>query len=191
MPEKYANGYPIKLVRDAIGERLGGEGTITYEPINDEATHIALLRRKLIEEAVEYLTDPSVGELADVLEVVWSLAVVDLRAPFEVVEQRAKTKRIERGGFKRGVAMVGHHEAAVPNDRSKGGDTMNVTDEMIEAACIAQGGPGWRGYDASLQIDVRAGLEAALAVAGCSEAVAAASGLDDPAAPAAPSEETR
>jgi hypothetical protein len=46
-----------------------------------------------------------------VLEVVWSLARVDLRAPFEVVSKRAKTKRIERGGFDRGMVMVGHHEA--------------------------------------------------------------------------------
>jgi predicted house-cleaning noncanonical NTP pyrophosphatase (MazG superfamily) len=106
----YANGYPIKLVRDHIGERLGGDGTLTYE-LADEQAHVALLRRKLIEEAIEYLTDPSVGELADVLEAVWSLAAVDLRAPFEVIEQRAKSKRIERGAFKRGVVMVAHHEA--------------------------------------------------------------------------------
>lgn len=108
---RYADGYPIKLVRDNIGERLGGEGTITYEPALDEETHIALLRRKLIEEAVEYLANPCVGELADVLEVVWSLARVDLRAPFAAVSERAKTKRIERGGFDRGMVMVGHHEA--------------------------------------------------------------------------------
>lgn len=109
--DKYADGYPVKLVRDYIGERLGGEGTITYEPIHDEAAHVALLRRKLVEEAIEYLMDPSVGELADVLEVVWSLAAVDLRAPFEVVSQHAKTKRVERGSFKRGTVMVAHHEA--------------------------------------------------------------------------------
>lgn len=109
--DRYAAGYPIKLVRDHIGERLGNDGTITYEPIGDEATHVALLRRKLVEEAVEYLVDPSVGELADVLEAVWSLAAVDLRAPFEVIEARAKSKRVERGGFKRGMVMVGHHAA--------------------------------------------------------------------------------
>jgi predicted house-cleaning noncanonical NTP pyrophosphatase (MazG superfamily) len=109
--DRYANGYPIKLVRDHIGERLGGDGTLTYEQIADEAEHVALLRRKLIEEAAEYLTNPTVNELADVLEVVWSLAAVDLRAPFEAVEARAKHKRTERGGFKRGMMMIGHHEA--------------------------------------------------------------------------------
>lgn len=108
---RFAGGYPIKLVRDHIGERLGNDGTITYEPIHDEAVHVGLLRRKLVEEAVEYLTDPSIAELADVLEAVWSLAAVDLKAPFEVVERRAKTKRQERGGFKRGMVMVGHHAA--------------------------------------------------------------------------------
>lgn len=117
---KYADGYPIKLVRDHIGARLGGEGTITYAPVEDDAEHVALLRRKLIEEAVEYLTNPCVAELADVLEVVWSLARVDLRTNPSVVSARASTKRIERGGFDRGMVMVGHHAAdgqnlAAPN----------------------------------------------------------------------------
>ncbi len=44
--DKYANGYPIKLVRDHIGERLGGDGTLTYERAGDEAEHIAALRKK-------------------------------------------------------------------------------------------------------------------------------------------------
>jgi len=30
---------------------------------------------------------------------------------FEVIEQRAKTKHIERGGFKRGMVMVAHSAA--------------------------------------------------------------------------------
>lgn len=108
---RYAAGYPIKLVRDHVGEALGGEGTISYEPIVDQDEHVALLRRKLVEEAAEYLANPSVEELADVLEVVWSLHRVDLRVPFEVVKQRAAAKRTERGGFDRGMVMVGHHPA--------------------------------------------------------------------------------
>lgn len=103
------DGCPIKLVRDHVGERLGGEGTITYERVSDEEQHVALLRRKLVEETAEYLADPSVGELADVLEVVWSLSRVDLKCPWEVVTQRAKRKREERGGFDQGMLMVGHH----------------------------------------------------------------------------------
>jgi predicted house-cleaning noncanonical NTP pyrophosphatase (MazG superfamily) len=116
---RYAGGYPIKLVRDHVGECLGGEGTITYESISDEEQHATLLRRKLVEEAVEYLTDPSVRELADVLEVIWSLSRVDLKCPWEVVVNRAKMKRAERGGFDRGMVMVGHHI-------TDGGDLLDV-----------------------------------------------------------------
>lgn len=107
---KYAAGYPIKLVRERIGERLGGVGTITYEPVPDGETHTALLRAKLIEEAVEYLLDPTVGELADVLEVVWALSE-RCHGGTSSVERAAMSKYRERGGFINGVVMVAHHEA--------------------------------------------------------------------------------
>jgi predicted house-cleaning noncanonical NTP pyrophosphatase (MazG superfamily) len=108
---KFAGGYPIKLVRDHIGHRLGGDGTITYEPIGDRDMHVALLRRKLVEEAAEYLADPTLAELADVMAVVWALARVDLGvAPFDV-ERAMNAKTWERGGFDQGMVMVGHHAA--------------------------------------------------------------------------------
>ncbi len=105
---QYADGYPIKLVRDDIGRRLGGEGTITYAPIGDRDEHIKLLRRKLAEEAFEYLTDPSVGELADVLAAARDLAEIDLEVPWADVMHAEALKRSERGGFRRGMVMVGH-----------------------------------------------------------------------------------
>lgn len=109
---RYAAGYPIKLVRDEIGERLGGEGTITYEPTHDRDEHIALLRRKLVEEAAEFLASPSVGELADVYEVVRCLAEIDPACvSLDAVIGEANQKRTERGAFERGVLMVGHHAA--------------------------------------------------------------------------------
>jgi predicted house-cleaning noncanonical NTP pyrophosphatase (MazG superfamily) len=109
--DKYANGYPVKLVRDYIGERLGGDGTITYELVADRAEHVALLRRKLVEEAVEYLTSPTADELADVFEVVAALAIVDLRITLGELTALANRKTMERGSFEDGVVMVAHHEA--------------------------------------------------------------------------------
>jgi len=108
---RYATGYPIKLVRDDIGARLGGDGTITYEPISDREEHVRLMRKKLVEEAAEYLTNPSVGELADVYAVLRALAIVDLGTTPEEVGRVALEKHNERGGFERGMLMVGHHEA--------------------------------------------------------------------------------
>lgn len=110
-PKVMPRGYPVKLVRDRIDQVLGGEGTVTYEVFRDRDQHVALLRRKLVEEAAEYLADPTLEELADVLEVVWSLARVDLDCPWTSVADRFMAKRTERGGLDGGVIMVAHHPA--------------------------------------------------------------------------------
>lgn len=94
-----AKPYLVKLVRDAVATKLVTD-TITYEPIPDPEEAIRLLRAKLIEEAVEYALDPSLHELADVLEVVQALAWHDLdRTPMSSVDSEAKRKRESRGGF--------------------------------------------------------------------------------------------
>lgn len=108
---QYADGYPIKLVRDDIGRRLGGSGSITYEPLTDRAEHIKRLRSKLAEEAIEYLLNPSVSELADVLGAARALAEVDLEVPWSDVEAADAQKCSERGGFRAGMVMVSHHHA--------------------------------------------------------------------------------
>lgn len=102
-----ATGYPVKLVRDRIGERLGGDGTVTYEPVGDRETHVKFLRRKLVEEVFEYIDEPSVSELADVLEAVMALA--RKAHPSEDIFAVAAHKNHERGSFQRGVLMVAHH----------------------------------------------------------------------------------
>ncbi|HEX7088692.1 MAG TPA: nucleoside triphosphate pyrophosphohydrolase [Longimicrobiales bacterium] len=101
-------GYLVKLVRDGIPALLKGEGTLTYEPMPKEE-HVKHLRRKLVEEAMEYVTDPSVGELGDVLAVVRDLAVVDLGVEWEDVFAAERRKRRVRGGFADGIGMYGRH----------------------------------------------------------------------------------
>jgi predicted house-cleaning noncanonical NTP pyrophosphatase (MazG superfamily) len=109
---KYADGYPIKLVRDFIGERLGGEGTISYRPLTDPREHAQMLRAKLIEEAAEYVAMPSLAELADVLTVVEALAEIAHGVEhLDELHDEAQRKIVERGGFMRGMVMVGHHAA--------------------------------------------------------------------------------
>lgn len=95
--------YPIKLVRDDIENAVGG-GVITYEHADHE-THRRLLRRKLIEEAIEYLEDPCVEELADVLEVVEALAYIDLEISSTDLLKVQKEKKWNRGSFDDGVVM--------------------------------------------------------------------------------------
>lgn len=99
-----ADGYRIKLVRDRV-EEIGPGRAFTYKPCRNRDEHVHLLRQKLGEEVVEYLLDPSVGELADILEVIESLAWLDLGVTWEEIDQAADQKFRERGGFREGTVM--------------------------------------------------------------------------------------
>lgn len=100
----------IKVVRDKIDSYLHGDGgldshtRITYSKINNEDLAEAL-RKKLIEEAAEYLLDPCVHELVDVLEVCHALATIDLNMMHKDVERVRLAKKAERGGFTHGLGM--------------------------------------------------------------------------------------
>lgn len=122
----HADGYPIKLVRDNIEHALRARAdeedvapTLTYERIEDRADapeqgrveHVKWLRKKLVEEAAEYLLDPGVGELADILAAIRALAIVDLGVSWHAVQAEEMRKHQERGGFVKGTVMVGHHPA--------------------------------------------------------------------------------
>jgi predicted house-cleaning noncanonical NTP pyrophosphatase (MazG superfamily) len=90
----------VKLVRDRIVDVAGTDDEVIYKPIGDRMQGIIELRKKLVEEAVEYLLDPSTGELADVLEAVETLAALDPACSgMEAVRKAQVAKRAERGGF--------------------------------------------------------------------------------------------
>jgi predicted house-cleaning noncanonical NTP pyrophosphatase (MazG superfamily) len=115
----------VKLVRDRVGQF--GNGGATYEPLIDFEDHAILLRQKLLEEVGEYLIDPSIGELADVLQVVRDLAAVDLHTEWETLEQEMYAKAEERGSFIEGTGMYvfstapDRHELAADHDTQKDG----------------------------------------------------------------------
>ncbi len=98
-----------KLVRDLVPVKIRRHGELAdvYQP--DRAELAALVKAKLVEEALEHFwsTEPgdAIEELADVLELVRTAARVhgvDLSA----VEKEASKKRAERGGFEHGVVLV-------------------------------------------------------------------------------------
>ncbi len=93
------------MIRDRIGEFLG-DSKVRYEPVRDRDQHVDLLRGKLLEEAIEYVRDPSVGEAADVLDALQALAAIDLEVDWSEVVGCAKAKTEERGGFTEGTVMV-------------------------------------------------------------------------------------
>jgi predicted house-cleaning noncanonical NTP pyrophosphatase (MazG superfamily) len=94
----------VKLVRDRVGPHLA-DGRASYEPIDDPEDAVRHLRRKLVEEAVEYALEPSVEELADVIETVRALARRDLGVTLGDVLDAGDRKRAELGGYGDMVGM--------------------------------------------------------------------------------------
>jgi predicted house-cleaning noncanonical NTP pyrophosphatase (MazG superfamily) len=96
-----------KLVRDRIPEiiRAAG-GSPNVRDLDDDTAYHAALRKKLLEETREFLDSGRTEELADILEVVYALALSEHLTPFELEAMRQK-KRSERGGFDRRLLLEG------------------------------------------------------------------------------------
>jgi predicted house-cleaning noncanonical NTP pyrophosphatase (MazG superfamily) len=95
-----------KLVRDGIPALIAAEGRVPYVVQLKGKKLTEALREKLIEEVGEYLDSGDVEELADVVEVVRSLAEVHGVSAKELDVLRAR-KRTEKGGFEGGQYYSG------------------------------------------------------------------------------------
>ena len=97
-----------KLVRDNIPDIIhsNGENPITRISSNDE--YKKELERKLYEEYQEVLNTTNskdrIEELADMLEIIISLAKLEDKSLDDVVEV-AKVKRLKRGGFDKKIYL--------------------------------------------------------------------------------------
>ena len=97
-----------KLVRDNIPDIIhsNGENPITRILSNDE--YKKELERKLYEEYQEVLNTTNskdrIEELADMLEIIISLAKLEDKSLDDVVEV-AKVKRLKRGGFDKKILL--------------------------------------------------------------------------------------
>ncbi len=87
-----------KLVRDRIPEVVARDGKQAVTRIAGPGEYPARLAAKLAEEAAEFRENPSVGELADVMECVRALCLCHGFTMDEVERERLR-KRAERGGF--------------------------------------------------------------------------------------------
>lgn len=103
-------GYAIKLVRDKtprIINSSGQPGGLFYRQVDLDA-RVPWLKRKLIEEAAEYLESGELDELADVLAVIEGIAWA--RHGLTLAELASKMHDDKRGGFLHGQMMYGYHE---------------------------------------------------------------------------------
>lgn len=91
-----------KLVRDKIPEIIIGNGGEPVTRILTDEEYKNELERKLLEEYNEVLStktrDERIEELADMLEIIKSLAEFENGSLEEVIEI-ANSKRLKRGGF--------------------------------------------------------------------------------------------
>jgi predicted house-cleaning noncanonical NTP pyrophosphatase (MazG superfamily) len=94
-----------KLIRDKIPEVLESLNKNYAVKIVEGEELLPYLKAKLFEETGEFSKEPSVEELADILEVIEALAVSLGSNLTEVLEAKAK-KQAERGGFTKGLILL-------------------------------------------------------------------------------------
>lgn len=93
-----------KLVRDKVPEVLEQEGKKYVIQYAEKEKMLDLLKDKLKEEAREFFQDDSLEGLADIVEVVFSLANKLGYSEEEVLVKRTE-KREEKGGFEEGIVL--------------------------------------------------------------------------------------
>ena len=87
-----------KLVRDKIPVIIENSGKKAITTVLNQEEYLTELDRKLNEECAEYQQDKSIEELADMLEVIYAIAVARGYS-VEELEQVRREKAEKRGGF--------------------------------------------------------------------------------------------
>ncbi len=93
-----------KLVRDRIPEIIKNKGEKAIYHTASEAEYKEKLIEKLSEETQEYIRSEDVSELADILEVIYSLASLS-KVSSETLEKIRIDKAQKRGSFKEKIIL--------------------------------------------------------------------------------------
>ncbi len=93
-----------KLVRDMIPEIIKSSGKVAHTHILSEDEYITELDKKLGEEFAEYQADKSLEELADMLEVMYAIAVARGYS-VEELEALRREKAKKRGAFEKRIFL--------------------------------------------------------------------------------------
>ena len=95
-----------KLIRDNIPEIIEVEGKQCIVEVMSEEEYLEALDCKLEEELAEYQADKSLEELADLLEVMYAVAIARGYS-VEELESVRKEKAEKRGGFEKRLRLKG------------------------------------------------------------------------------------
>jgi len=93
-----------KLVRDRIPEIIEENGKECTFHVATKEEYNTKLREKLCEEAIEFLEDPRLEELVDVLEVIDAILKNEDYREFKGAQV---AKRITNGGFEKCIILDG------------------------------------------------------------------------------------
>ena len=93
-----------KLIRDKIPEIIEQSGKKCIVEAMDNDTYIEYLGQKLNEELAEYHQDKSIEELADLLEVIYAVAVAR-GCSVEDLERIRVEKAEKRGAFEKRLLL--------------------------------------------------------------------------------------
>ena len=100
-----------KLIRDKIPEIIEQSGKKCIVEVMDNDTYIEYLDQKLNEELSEYQQDKSIEELADLLEVIYAVAVARGYS-VEDLERIRVEKAEKRGAFEKRLRLQGVIDSA-------------------------------------------------------------------------------
>lgn len=96
-----------KLVRDKIPQIILEDGKNPITRILSDEEYLVELDKKLSEEVEEYQADKSIEEMADVLEVLFSICEARGYTIDELLNVRS-AKREKRGGFEQKIFWSGN-----------------------------------------------------------------------------------
>ena len=101
----------MKLVRDKIPKIVKEKGINSYKfkNVQNDELFYTLLKKKLLEEVNEFVESDSVEELADILEVFYTILNFK-NIKIEDVEKIRVKKLKGRGGFQKRILLVSKKE---------------------------------------------------------------------------------
>jgi predicted house-cleaning noncanonical NTP pyrophosphatase (MazG superfamily) len=93
-----------KLVRDKIPQIMSEAGKEFYTRVATKKQYQQKLQEKLVEEAQEFLEDPSIEEMADIAEVFGALLDA-MKIDIDELEKVMLAKREARGAFNNRIIL--------------------------------------------------------------------------------------